>query len=71
MTPAELRDLRVRAITPTEEEVVVVLDALRRWAVRRTEFGDLSLSFSMSDFPAVYDLIHKAAHGSLSSGSLR
>jgi len=71
VTPAELRALRERIITPTDDEVTIILDALRRWTVRKTEFGDLSLSFPMSDFPAVYDLLHKAVNGSLSSGNLR
>ena len=71
MTPAELRALRGRVITPTDEEVCIVLEALRRWTVRKTEFGDLSLWFKPSQLPAAYDLLHASDLGIPFVGSLK
>ncbi len=72
MTPAELRALRGRVITPTDEEVCIVLEALRRWTVRKTEFGDsLSLWFNLSQLPAAYDLLHASDQGYPVEGSLK
>ena len=71
MTPAELRALRGRVITPTDEEVCIVLEALRRWTVRKTEFGDLSLWFKPSQHPAAYDLLHASDLGIPFVGSLK
>ena len=70
MTPAELRALRERVVTPTDEEIRIVHDALRRWTVRKTEFGDSSLSFPMSHFPTAYDLLHASDQGYF-GGSLK
>ena len=57
MTPAELREIRNRVVTPTDEEVGILYDALHKWVLRRAEHGEISARFALPDFARAFEML--------------
>ena len=57
MTPAELREIRNRVDTPTDEEVGILYETLHKWVLRRAEHGETSAKFALPDFGRAFEML--------------
>jgi hypothetical protein len=55
VTPAELRDIRNRVVSTTDEEVDTLLEALRTWMRRRAENGELNLRLKPASMATLFE----------------
>lgn len=65
MTPAELRDIRNRAVATTDGEVDTLLGALRTWMRGRAECGELDLRFPPAGLSHAFQLVTNSDMGLL------